>query len=117
MPDHRQAGPRRINLLHQRGRTFAITRPYLRRVGPQPTSHKDFANHGRAGPARGPVDYMPDRLQQPRGGRSREHKCGRCTRAREAGCRIERTSDVPVQAQAVGPDQTAVPPDAPDVVE
>ena len=117
MPDHRQAGLRRIDLLHQRGRAFAVTCPYLRRIGSQPTSHKDSANHGRAGPARGPVDYMPDRLQQPHGRRSREHKCGRRTRACEAGCRIERTSDVPVQAQVVTPDQTAVPPDAPDVVE
>ena len=65
MPDHRQAGPRRIGLLHQRGHAFAVTRPYLRRIGSQPTSHKDPANHGRAGPARGPVDYTPDRFQQP----------------------------------------------------
>ena len=117
MPNYWQAGPRRCGQLHQRSRTLAVTRPYFRRVGSQPTSHKDPANHGRSGPARGPADYTPDRLQQPRGIRSREHEHGRRTRAREAGCRIERTSNVPVQAQAVSPNQMTVLPDAPDVVE
>ncbi len=117
MPDHRQAGPRRIGPLHQHGRAFAVPRPYFRRVGSQPTSHKDLANHGRSGPAGSPVDYTPDRLQQTRGIRSCEHKYGRRTRARETGCRIEWTPDVTCQAQAVSPDQTAVLPDAPDIVE
>ena len=65
-------------------------------------------------PAGTPVHVLCDRGLDSRALWTRirdEH--GRRTRPREAGCRIQWTADVPFQAQAVGPDQMAVPPDAP----
>ena len=35
----------------------------------------------------------------------------------EAGCCIKWASDIHIQAQVVNPNQMAVPPDAPDIVE